>query len=151
MYSRHWRRGKHGKQRNKNELHQNDNGWAETHAENKQIRWNIIYPPPNQEYMAKGCNIYRWYATKASTYLNNRMESDADLIYVTTISQRIQKIRLSKDRNKIQNQTENSNWDNCIAYINTEQKTGTENVIRKLKLPIIPREMAYIHYKTSPM
>ena len=76
-------------------------------------------------YGGEICNIYRWYATKAGIYLNNKMEFGADLNHLNTPGQRIQNIRLRKDKNETQNQNGRKNG---------KTTWRTSKLIRKLAL-----------------
>ena len=90
---------------------------------------------PTIESKAHGeklCDIYRWYTTKASTYLNNRDEYDAEITYLG--------IRINRIKITITNKYTN-------ATLNRAEQTLVENSEHSSKQM---KHKAYeIHNKTK--
>ena len=73
--------------------------WKEKHQANIQIRkTNRIPTLESKLYGEKLCDIYRWYTKKASTYLNNKNEFEADKNHHEILWGRLQQIIKGREK-----------------------------------------------------
>ena len=85
----------------------NPDEWANEHDKNEEMR--RINGIPTIESKLRGgqlCNIYRWYATKAIAYLNNKSFYRADIEHLSLKCERMQLIIRQKRKNYVPNQKE---------------------------------------------
>ena len=105
--------------------------WGEKHQTNLQIRRDNNIPTIESEiYSGDLCNIYRWYTTKAITYLNSKNEFNADMGYLDILCVRMGGILQGRERNEAQKQQDRETRGDYISFIKTEARTRTTNCIK---------------------
>ena len=76
-----------------NEQEENEtNDWGGNRLTNFIMRKQQIPTIQSELYSGELCDIYRWYATKESTYLNNQNSYRADIAYLEMKCNRIKQI-----------------------------------------------------------
>jgi len=134
--------------RNDNNNVNEDGNWKTNHSTNKQIR--ITYGIPTIEsriFAEKLCDIYRRYATKSSTYLNNSTEYDMDINQLNRMIRNKQGLINSKNKNDVLTQNEQKQFDDLRAFRNNENQPQTILQLLKTKTPINTMQINYKHFK----
>merc|ERR1712112_589270 len=121
---------------------------ANEHDANEEIRRTNGIPTIESKLQGERLrNIYRWYTTKAITYINSKNNYQADIEYLNLLCDRMQIIILKKKITTSLTRWNNNRRANSPHFIKIEQIQHMTNLIGNIQLPINMYKISYSNFK----